>query len=46
MLRQLAAMMLRALFAQDDREEARALVVLFDAIVGLLTESECRHPAG
>lgn len=31
-----AAVIIRAQFAQDDRAEARAVVVLFDAIVGLL----------
>jgi len=38
-----AAAIIRAKFAQDERVEARAVVRLFDAIVGLLTGSGHRH---
>jgi hypothetical protein len=38
-----AASIIRAWFAQDGRQETRAVAALFDAIVGLLTGSECRH---
>lgn len=38
-----AAAIIRAHFVQDERVEARGVVVLFDAIVGLLTGSGKRH---
>jgi hypothetical protein len=38
-----AAMIIRAQFAQDDLEETGAVVVLFNAIVGLLTGGEQWH---
>ena len=38
-----AAVIIRAQFAQDDRREAKAVVGLFDAIIGLLTGSGLRH---
>lgn len=38
-----AAAIIRAQFAQDGRVEARAVVGLFDALLGLLTGSERRH---
>ena len=38
-----AAVIVRAQFAQDERVEARGVVVLFDAILGLFTGSGHRH---
>jgi hypothetical protein len=38
-----AAVINRAQFAQDARPEARAVVTLFDAIVGVLTGGGYRH---
>ena len=38
-----AAVIIRAQFAQDDRREAGAVVVLFDAIIGVLSRGERRH---
>ena len=38
-----AAVIIRPQFAQDDRREAKAVVGLFDAIIGLLTGSGLRH---
>lgn len=38
-----AAMAMRATFAHDGREARSAVVVLFDAIVGLLTGGAQRH---
>jgi len=38
-----AAAMLRALFAQDERLEARGVAVLLDAVVGVLTGIGNRH---
>ena len=39
----IGAAMIRAQFALDDRKEAKAVVRLFDAIIGLLTGSGHRH---
>lgn len=37
-----AAMVMRLRFAQDDRAEARGVVLLFDAVVGLLSgDTQC-----
>jgi hypothetical protein len=38
-----AAMTLRAQFARDGREDFGAVILLFDAILGLLTGGEHRH---
>jgi hypothetical protein len=38
-----AAVIIRAQFAQDDRPEAGAVAVLFDAIVAVLSGGERRH---
>lgn len=38
-----AAAIIRARFAQDGREETRAVVRLFDALVDLLTGGEHKH---
>ena len=38
-----AAVIIRAQFAQDDRAEARGVVVLFDAMIGVLSGGKRRH---
>jgi hypothetical protein len=38
-----AAVIIRAQFAQDDRKEARGVVVLFDAMIGVLSGDERGH---
>ncbi len=38
-----AAVIIRAQFAQDDKAEAGAVAVLFDAIIGVLSGGEHRH---
>jgi hypothetical protein len=35
--------MLRAMFAQDDRVEARGVAALLDAVVSVLSGGERRH---
>jgi hypothetical protein len=38
-----AAVIIRATFAQDERVEARGVLVLFDAMIGVLSGGERRH---